>query len=91
MAVVESVDIWVGWDWPYQDGPDSLSFDIFDQLEQPRPLMFQISCQSSLLDGCDEPEILPRENLNFAPQALTSHRPTLTEVGSCQLRCLRVP
>jgi len=32
-----------------------------------------MSCSSSLLDGCDEPEILPYENLNSVPRVLTSH------------------
>ena len=34
--------------------------------------MFRISCSSSLLGGCDEPEILRYENLKSVPQALTS-------------------
>ncbi|TQE98087.1 MAG: hypothetical protein FKY71_15680 [Spiribacter salinus] len=34
--------------------------------------MFRISCSSSLLGGCDEPEILRYENLKSVPKALTS-------------------
>ncbi|WP_412505862.1 hypothetical protein, partial [Roseovarius sp. SYSU LYC5161] len=36
------------------------------------PSMFRISCSSSLLGGCDEPEILRYENLKSVPKALTS-------------------
>ena len=35
--------------------------------------MFRISRSSSLLDGCDEPEILRYENTKSVPQVLTSH------------------
>ncbi|MCZ0814351.1 hypothetical protein N5A93_19205, partial [Roseovarius sp. EGI FJ00037] len=31
-----------------------------------------ISCSSSLLDGCDEPEILRYENIKSVPWVLTS-------------------
>ena len=57
--------------------------------------MFRFSCSSSLLGGCDEPEILRYENLKSVPQALTSDtkcNQTLIdfsdELGGSELQCL---
>ena len=46
--------------------------------------MFRFSCSSSLLGGCDEPEILRYENLKSVPQALTSDN--ILETGNDSYR-----